>query len=175
MPTNKQLLQYLATGIPDDETEIDLQEIAMMLLADVVASEVENPGEDLVGIELLRKEFVRPQEDICELFADFIEEANIDITSELDAVQASVRQMIRVIDANLKDDFTFEKMWAISRSAACYEILRSVGHGVSFWDDYDYEDFGQLDLPEVGWFESPYNQAYDVITKIVNYIRLQLA
>ncbi|MEO8894125.1 MAG: hypothetical protein ABI417_21785, partial [Coleofasciculaceae cyanobacterium] len=59
----------------------------------------------------------------------------------------------------------------IDKRAACCEILRCVQYGVSFWDDYDYEDFGQFDLPKVGYFESPYSEAYDVLVKFVNHAK----
>jgi hypothetical protein len=174
MPSNKQLLPYVATGIPDAESEVNLRELAIMLLADCVASEVEN-SEENAEFYLLRKEFVRPGGEICELFTIAIEEAKIDIESELRAIETSVMRMIFVIDSNLKDNFTFAKMWETDKGVACREILRSVGHGVSFWDDYDPEDFGQSDRPNVGWFESPHNECYDVLTKLVIHIQQQLA
>lgn len=170
MPSNKQLLQYVATGIPN-EPEVDLRELAIMLLADCVASEVESNDE----FNLLRKEFMRPQQDICELFTNAVEEAGLDIESELVVIETSVIRLIFVIDSKLESGFTFAKMWETDKKAACREILRSVGHDVSFWDDYDPEDFGQSDLPEVGWFESPYYQCNSVLTKFVAHIQQQLA
>ncbi len=155
----------------NDKSKVNLRELATMLLADCVASEVESNDEFC----LLRKEFMRPQEDICELFTNAIEEAGIDIDTELLAIETSVMQMICVIDSKLEDNFTFAKMWETDKNAACREILRSVGHGVSFWDDYDPNDFGQSDHPDVGWFESPYSECYTVLTKFVARIQQRLA
>lgn len=170
MPSNGQLLQYLATGVTNDESQVDLRELAEMLLADCVASEVESNDE----FHLLRKEFMRPQQDICKLFINAVEEAGIDIDTELLAIERDVIAMIIAIDSKLENGFTFAKMWKTDRKAACREILRSVGHGVSFWDDYAPEDFGQPDCPDVGLFESPHSECYEILTKFVAYIHQQL-
>jgi len=76
MPTQEQLLQYCAVGVPDDES-VDLRELAIMLLADAVASEVRDSE-----FHCLRKEFLRPQEEICEIFTDATQ--NIDIEPEIE-------------------------------------------------------------------------------------------
>lgn len=171
MPSNEQLLQYLATGIPNDKSQVDLRELAEMLLADCVASEVATNDE----FNLLRKEFMRPQSDICKLFATAIEEAGIDIDAELLAIERDAIAMIFAINSKLESGFTFAKMWEINKTAACREIRRSVGHGVSFWDDYNYEDFGQSDHPDVDLFESPHDECYEVLAKLVAHIQQQLS
>lgn len=100
---------------------------------------------------------------------------NIIKEHHINRIETSVMQMICVIDSKLEDNFTFAKMWETDKNAACREILRSVGHGVSFWDDYDPNDFGQSDHPDVGWFESPYSECYTVLTKFVAHIQQRLA
>ena len=158
-------LKYLATG--NTESQVDLREIAIMLLANATASEVESPGEDPeFDFSYLLREFVRPQEDICETFRATVLDEGIDIESEILAAEAHALKVIESIDANLKN-FTFEEMYETSRAGAYREICRGVGHGISFWDDHDPEDFGQDELPKIGYFESCYDEAYRVLTKLV--------
>jgi len=153
-----------------EETAIDFRSIAMMLLADAVVSETENSEDS--EFRSLRERFVQPRQDICELFADEISMSGIDIEIEVQSVEASVKKMILAIDAGLEDAFTFLQMWETDKSAAHREIARCVGMGVSFWDDYDPEDFGQSTHPKVGYFESPYSEAYDVLVKLMKYERI---
>jgi len=151
-----------------EETAIDFRSIATMLLADAVVSETENSEDS--EFRSLRERFCQPQQDICDLFAYEISESGIDIDVEVKSVEESIKKMILVIDTGLKD-FTFEEMWETDKSAAHREVLRCVGHGVSFWDDCDPEDFGQSSRPDVGNFESPYGEVYDVLVKLTNHER----
>lgn len=147
------------------ESTIDLREIAIMLLADSTANEVQEPESEFHDFET---RFNRSQEDVCDLFV--CEMSGIDIETELKSVEESVERMILSVNSNLVG-LTFEEMWKTDEKGARREILRCVGHGVSFWDDYDPQDFGQSDRPRVGYFESPYNEAYDCLVKLVNHER----
>ena len=157
-------LQYLATG--NTESMVDVREIAIMLLAEATASEVEDTDSQ-PNFNHLFREFVRSGEDICETFMDTMLDAGIDIEPELVAAEALALKIIKSIDAHLTGGFTFEEMYEASKSGALRQVLSGLGHGVSFWDDYRPEDFGQDKHGRtVGRFESCYDEAYMVLTKL---------
>ncbi len=156
-------LKYLATG--NRESIVDLREIAIMLLADATASEVENQ-EGTPNFYHLHDDFVRSGEDICETFRATVLDEGIDIEREILGAQVLALKIIKSIDANLKD-FTFEEMYETSEADAHREICRGIGHGLSFWDDNDYQDFGFLEMPKIGYFEPCHAEAYSVLTKLV--------
>jgi len=77
-------------------------------------------------------------------------------------------------------------MWQIDSNAACMHILGAIGHGVDFWDNHSCEDVLEH-FPDVKeweietgargttrYFESPYEEAYAVLRKLLNYVREQL-
>lgn len=157
-------LKYLATG--NTESQVDLREIAIMLLAEATASEVESAYSNDEPFGALHDDFLRSGAEICETFTDTIRDAGIDIEPELREAKVLALRIIKSIDAHLKGEATFEEMYKEFKAGAHREILRGLGHGVSFWDDYRYEDFGQDDLPETGLFESCYDEAHIVLTKL---------
>ena len=178
-------LHYLVPG-STEESIVDLREIAIMLLADATANEVENAYSysnnepfgvlcddfllsDVEICETLINTMLdaRINAKICEKFMCTMLDAGIDIEPELVATEALALKIIESIDAHLKGGATFEEMYKEFKGGAHREVLRGLGHGVSFWDDYRPEDFGQDELPEIGWFEPCYDEAYMVLTKLV--------
>ena len=150
------------------EPIVDLREIAIMLLAEATASEVENAFSNDEPFGVLYDDFLRSGAEICKTFTTTMHDAGIDIEPELLGAEALAIKIIKSIDAHLKRGFTFEKMYAVSKKGAHRQVLSGLGHGVSFWDDYRHEDFDQDSYdPTVGCFESCYDEAYMVLTKLV--------
>lgn len=159
-------LHYLVPG-STEESMVDLREIAIMLLADATANEVED-SDFWPNFNHLSSEFVHSGEDICKTFMDTMLDAGIDIEPELVAAEALALKIIESIDAHLKGGFTFEEMYKTSKIGAHRQVVSAFGYGVSFWDDHRPEDFGQDKHGRtVGCFESCYDEAYMLLTKLV--------
>ncbi|MEG3877895.1 hypothetical protein QT972_10985 [Microcoleus sp. herbarium7] len=154
-------------SLDTSEPIVDLHEIAIMLLAEATASEVENAFSNDEPFGDLYDDFLRSGAEICETFMCTILDSGIDIEPELRRAKVLALRIIKSIDAHLKGGFTFEEMYKVSKKGAHRQILSGLGHGVSFWDDCRHEDFGQdKNSHTVGYFESCYDEAYTVLTKL---------
>lgn len=169
MPSNEQLLQYVAIGIPDDQTEIEIRKISVFLFEDTLYSVLASDTDDDISYHCLENEFRRYTP------FDAILESGIDIELEMQALDQLAIQIIESIDFYLGDRLTFQQMWETSKKHALSEICRAIGHGTSFWWYHEYEDFGFEDMPNIDDFDSPYSQVEAVLAKFVSYIQQQLA
>lgn len=151
MTTQTVTAQELITERPEMvESIIDL------IIADSIATLVET---DDPYSHLLRL-FIRPGEDIVENYKSA--KQGIDLSTEYQALIPFVEQLIDNIGSDL-----FTDMLDTDDNAAHSEVLRCFGHGVSFWDDHYYEDFGFSETPRLKTtLEQPYNVASQILDKI---------
>ena len=169
MHSNKQLLQYVATGVPDDKSEVDVRGLAVFLFEDTLFSVLRSDTDDNISYQCLENEFTRYTP------FDAILESDIDIELEMQALVQLAIQIIESIDSYLGDRLTFQQMWEIDKKHALSEIRRAIGHGTSFWWHHEYEDFGFEDMPNIDDFDSPYGQIQAILDKFLTYIQQQLA
>jgi hypothetical protein len=168
MPTNAQLLQYVATGVPYEE-KFDIREISIALLSEALPSLLDEDREDDVCLTALARELASD----CPYRV--LLESGIDIEPEMLHIDNLATEMIASIDKGMNGVFTFEGMWNENKSHAFSEIYRAIGHGTSFWWHHGYEDFGFEDMPNIDDFDSPYSQVEAILAKFVDYIQQQLA
>lgn len=168
MPSNEQLLQYVAVGIPNEQSEVNIREIAVFLFEDTLYSVLNSEADD-ISYQCLENEFRRSTP------FDAVVESGIDIKPEMQAIEQLAIQIIESIDSYLNGALTFQQMWALDKKHAFSEIRRTVGHGTSFWWHHEYNDFGFDYMPETDDFESPYDATTQIIDKLVTYIQQQLA
>jgi hypothetical protein len=164
------LLCWLAIG--NNREKSVLRRIAILLLVDAVSCECENKSDDPESqdFSFLWSELFASGCEKTDTFILAISNTDIDIESELIACEMRGIEIVETINANLKS-FTFADMWKIAPNDVFSEILRVIGHGVSFWDNHNPEDYGQDTLPKVGWFESCYDEAQLVLVKLADYFK----
>lgn len=168
MPSNEQLLQYVVVGIPNEQSEVNIREIAVFLFEDTLYSVLNSEADD-ISYQCLENEFRRSTP------FDAVVESGIDIEPEMQAIDQLTIQIIESIDSYLSGILTFQQMWEINKKHALSEIRRAVGHGTSFWWHHEYEDFGLADMPAIDDFDSPYSTTQAILYKFVTYIQQQLA
>lgn len=166
------LLTWMATG--DNRKRSILRRVAILLLTDAVASEVENKSDDPESpdFRFLWKKLFAPGREMTDTFMSAVQDLGVDIEPELLACEIRGIEIIESINANLTD-FSFANMWRISPNDALSEIMRALGHGVSFWDNHRLSAFGFDELPKIGNFEGCCDEAYTALVKIVEYTRNQ--
>jgi len=98
--------------------------------------------------------------DVVELYKTAKED--LDLSAEYLALHPLVEQVIDNIGADL-----FTDMLDTDENSAYSEVLRCFGHGVSFWDNHDYKDFGFFEMPRLKTtLEHPYDIATQILDKI---------
>jgi hypothetical protein len=162
------LLCWLATG--NNRERSVLRRIAILLLVEAVSSECEckSDNSEVQDFSFLWNQLFASGCEMTDTFMSAVGNTDVDIEPELRACEMRSIEIIESINANLKN-FTFADMWKISSNDALSEILRVIGHGVSFWDNHNPEDYDQDMLPKVGRFESCYNEAHLVLTKLADH------
>ena len=166
--TREALLQWMGAG--DNRQNSILRRVAILLLTDAVDSECQNVPEDSESPDFtfLWSALFASGQEMTTTFMSAVQKSGVDIEPELLACELKAIEIIESINANLKG-FTFSDMWRSSPGDALSEVLRAIGHGVSFWDNHRPEDFGQDDSPKLGWFETCYDQGYMVCTKLATH------
>jgi hypothetical protein len=144
----------------------DLKRIAVEILAVSCASLTDE--KEFFDI---KKYLIVPQECIVETFVETVSHFKLDISYELDQVTHWVTKAIEGINnfysKSENPGFTFSDLWEMDSKAAIRELHRVSGLGISFWDDYSYEEHGFSTIPEVPYIESPYFLALDVLDKLL--------
>lgn len=133
-----------------------VEDIIDLIVAESIATLVETEGD----YSHLHDLFIRSGEDIVENYTS--SKYGIDLSTEYQSLHPLVEQVIDNIGANL-----FFMMWESDGSSTFYEVLRCFGHGVSFWDNWKYQDFGFNEMPQLRTtLESPYDIASIILDKI---------
>lgn len=144
----------------------DLKKIAVEILAASCASLViENEYSEI------KEYFIISQECIIETFANTIEDFSLDISKELEGVIIWVTKAIEGINnfysKSENPGFSFNSLWRMDSKAAIREVHRVSGLGISFWDDYSYEEHGFSNIPKVPYLEYSYSLALDIFDKLL--------
>lgn len=148
----------------------DLKKIAVEILASSCAYLVtEN------DFLCLKEYIIVPQKCIVETFISTVEDFSLDISEEVGKVVIWVTKAIEGINESYSTSenpgFTFLSLWNMDSKAAIRELHRVSGLGISFWDDYSYEEHGFSNIPEVPYIESPYYSAINVLDKLQELIK----
>lgn len=139
------------------------QELALILLADAVASELENTQSSLL------KKVVRPQTDIIENVRELAREHNISLIPYL-----PMGHIKKIEDAynNTKwaKVLSFDDLIEEYDTDAGRLVLNAVGHGVSLEDDNSFDELKEEhsldDFDMECSLESPYDDAYSFVDTI---------
>jgi hypothetical protein len=138
------------------ESPYTVKEILDLILADTISTLVESDE----GYSHLCPLLIQPGEDIVENYKTAKED--LDLSAEYQALHPLVENIINNIGADL-----FVDMLDTDEDKAYSEVLRCFEHGVSFWDDYDYKDFGFSEMPRL---KTTLEQPYDIATQILDKI-----
>src|SRR4028119_375985 len=138
------------------ESPSTVEDIIDLILSDTISTLVESDE----GYSHLRPLFIQSGEDIVENYKDAI--AFIDLSAEYQSLHPLVENIIHNIGADL-----FVDMLDADEDKAYSEVLRCFGHGVSFWDNYDYKDFGFSEMPQL---RTTLEQPYDIATQVLDKI-----
>lgn len=141
------------------------KELAKVLLADAVASEIEGQEEYLT----IREKVIRPQEDILNCLESTCEDLGIEIENYLPLSEIS--EIIEAYNQAWSGKVTFEEFYNEFSAEAHRSIMGAIGHGVSILDDDYVVDWlkqkGVVDILPKKRFESPYSQGYDLAQEIL--------
>lgn len=145
-------------------------EMGLLLLADAVASEVEDSESEYH--EYFR-DVIRPQTDIVENVRSWAEDMDIDLEKYLpiELVKKINQDHLQKTGVSIEELYDEDPAWA---SGA---ILRGLGHGVSADDDPDFsvwykERMGKkYDWRNHQYFESPYDEAWAFLQAMKSKIK----
>lgn len=133
-----------------------VRSILELIMADTIVSLIE----DNENYSYLIPLFIQPSEDIVTNYKQVT--AGIFLFDEYRQLLSLIDQLIDNIGADL-----FTNMVDTDENSAYSEILRCFGHGVSFWDNHNYQDFGFSEMPQLKkTFENPHNVASQILNKI---------
>lgn len=136
-----------------------VEDIINLIVAESIATLVETEDD----YSRLHDLFIRSGEDIVENYAS--SKYGIDLSTEYQSLHPLVEQVIDTIGSDL-----FCDMWDADESSTLSEVLRCFGHGVSFWDNHNYQDFGFNEMPKLKTtLESPHDIASTILDKITDY------
>ena len=139
-----------------------IKDLALTLLADSVASIVENSSEEI------RELFLRPQEDIVECLKATAEDLGIDLEPYLpiELTKEIIASYEQAWDCNLK----FEDLYEQDSQSAHRAILGSLGHGVQINDEDSTEEWlisqGVKKMKSQRLFEGPFELAMDFVAEV---------
>jgi hypothetical protein len=121
------------------------------------------------------------------LYIDPIIDSGIDIETEIRQTDLLVMEIIASINTNFKKVAVFSekppdffKVWEIDKWIALSEIYRATRQTrqgltcLSWWIN-DCQKLGFKDIPQVDFFELPYNEAQIVLDRFVAYVQYNLA
>ena len=147
------------------------EELALTLLADAVASEVENSDSEHSPIpedlrDEMRAHIIRPQEDIVEMVRDEAARCGLDLEKFL-----PVELIDEMADAFLKASggkLTLADLYEEDEQAAHRFVMGAEGHGINADDDTHMAEWLKeqgVDLDKMHYlnFEGPHDQAYEFI------------
>lgn len=143
-----------------------------VLLADAIASELENEYQERDLPEELLRMVVRSQEDIMDTAPDFVREIGLDWDSEVAALDSEpYKKMIAGYDKLLGGKTTVEEMYSEFGDEIPYLlVMQSVGHGVGLDDNRAVTKFlkekGVTELPHL-YAERLSDYAHDAASHII--------
>lgn len=133
-----------------------VESIIDLILADTITYLVD----DDETYSHLRPLFIQPQQDIVQLYKQIMEP--VDYLFFVVDLMPLVRQVIASIGIDL-----FTDMLDTDEESTHSEVLRCFGHGVSFWDNHNYRDFGFSEVPRL---KTTLEQPWDIATQILDKI-----
>jgi len=150
----------MTTQVTSIELTAERPEMVRGILELIVADSISTLVESDEGYSHLTSLFIQPGEDIVENYKSTT--AGIFLFDEYRQLLPLVDQVVGNIGADL-----FTDMLDTDENSAYSEVLRCFGHGVSFWDSWDYKDFGFSEMPRLKTtLESPYDIATQILDKI---------
>jgi hypothetical protein len=148
-------LEFTAQELMSERPEM-VESVIDLILADTISTLVESE-EDYSHLCSL---FIQSGEDIFENYKDT--KKSLNLSAEYQSLHSLVEQVIDNIGSDL-----FTDMLDTDKNSTYSEILRCFGHGVSFWDNNDYKDFGFSEMPQLRTILEP---PYDIATQILDKI-----